>query len=67
MDTFFATKIDGNLSRTNTCCHLFVTEKGYVYVVPMNSKIEMLQAFKQFAKEIGSPGAIICNMDDKKI
>mgnify|MGYP000532748194 CR=1 FL=1 len=35
MDTFFATKKAGKLSRSNTCCQLFVTDKGYVYVVPM--------------------------------
>ena len=35
MDTFFATKKDGTLSRVNTCCQLFVTEKLFIYVVPM--------------------------------
>jgi hypothetical protein len=62
MDTFFATKKAGKSSRSNTCCQLFVTDKGYVYVVPMKSKIEVLQAVKQFAKEIGAPDAIICDM-----
>jgi hypothetical protein len=28
----------------------------------MKSKIKVLQAVKQFAKEIGAPDAIICNM-----
>jgi hypothetical protein len=28
----------------------------------MQSKAEVLQAVKQFAKEIGAPGAIICDM-----
>jgi hypothetical protein len=62
MDTFFATKKAGKSSRSNTCCQLFVTDKGYVYVVPMKSKAEVLQAVKQFAKEIGAPDAIICDM-----
>ena len=62
MDTFFATKKAGKSSRSNTCCQLFVTNKGYVYVVPMKFKIEVLQAVKQFAKEIGAPDAIICDM-----
>ncbi len=35
MDTFFATKKSGKSSRQNTCCQLFVTDKGFVYVVPM--------------------------------
>ena len=62
MDTFFATKKAGKSSRGNICCQLFVTDKGFVYVVPMKSKAEVLQAVKQFAKEIGAPDAIICDM-----
>jgi hypothetical protein len=59
MDTFFATKKAGKSSRGHTCCQLFVTDKGFVYVVPMKSKSEVLQAVKQFPKEIGAPDAII--------
>jgi hypothetical protein len=59
--TFFATKKAGKLSRNNTCCQLFVTDKGFVYVVPMKSNNEVLQALKQFAKEVGAPEAIICD------
>jgi hypothetical protein len=62
MDTFFATKKAGKSSSGHTCCQLFVTDKGFVYVVPMKSKSEVLQAVKQFAKEIGAPEAIICDM-----
>jgi hypothetical protein len=52
MDTFFATKKAEKSSRKNTCCQLFMTDKGFVYVVPMTSKSEVLQAVKQFTKEI---------------
>jgi hypothetical protein len=45
-DTFFATKKAGKLSRGHSCCQLFVTDKGFVYVVPMKSKSEVLQAVK---------------------
>ena len=62
MDTFFATKKAGKSSRGHNCCQLFVTDKGFVYVVPMKSKSEVLQAVKQFAKEIGAPEALICDM-----
>jgi hypothetical protein len=55
MDTFFATKKVGKSSRGHTCCQLFVTYKGFVYAIPMKSKAEVLQAVKQFAKEIGAP------------
>ena len=61
MDTFLATKKAGKLSRGNACCQLFVTDKGFVYVLPLKSRTEVLQAVKQFAKEIGAPDAIICD------
>ena len=35
MDTLFATKKGGKSSRGNTCCQLFVTDKGFLHVVPM--------------------------------
>lgn len=61
MDTFFASKKASKSSRGHSCCQLFVTDKGFVYVVPMSSKSEVLQAVKQFAKEVGAPDAIICD------
>jgi hypothetical protein len=39
-----------------------VTDKGFVYVVPMRRKGEVLQAIKQFAKEIRAPDAFIADM-----
>jgi hypothetical protein len=62
MDTFFATKKAGKSTRNNTCCQLFVTDKGFVYVVPLKSKANVLDAVKQFAKEIGAPDALIFDM-----
>ena len=50
MDTFFATKKGGQSSRGHTCCQLFLTDKGFIYVVPMKKKSEVLLAIKQFAK-----------------
>jgi hypothetical protein len=61
LDTFFATSKAGKSSRGHTCCQLFVTDKGFVYVVPMKSKSEVLHAVKQFAKEVGAPEALICD------
>ena len=66
MDTFFATSKVQKSKRGNTCCQLFVTDKGFVYVVPMKSKRELPQALKQFAKEIGAPDAIICDMSGEQ-
>jgi hypothetical protein len=67
MDTFFATKRGGKSSRGHTCCQLFVTDKGFVFVVPMRRKGEVLQAMKQFAKEIGAPKAFIVDMSGEQM
>lgn len=61
MDTFFATKHVHRSLRGNTCCQLFVTDKGFLYAVPMRTKSLVLQALKQFVKEIGAPEVIICD------
>jgi hypothetical protein len=46
MDTFFATKKGGKSSGGHTCCQLFVIDKGFVYVVPIKRKGEVLLAMK---------------------
>ncbi len=61
MDTLFATSKTGKSERGHTCCQLFVSDKGFVHVVPMRSKGEVLQAMKEFAKEVGAPDAFICD------
>ena len=43
----------------HTCFQLFVIYFGFFYVVLMRSKRKVLQAFKQFSKDIGAPDAII--------
>ena len=67
MDTFFAMKKGGTLSRGNTCCQLFVTDKGFIYVVPMKRKSKVLSAIKQFAKEVGAPDAIVSDMAKEQV
>jgi hypothetical protein len=66
MDTFFATKKASKSTRNNTCCQLFVTDKGFVYVVPLKSKANVLDAVKQFAKEVGAPDALIFDMSGEQ-
>ena len=61
MDTLFATKKALKSSRGHTCAQLFVTDKGFVYVVPMKKESDVLHAIKQFAKTIGAPDALICD------
>ena len=67
MDTFFATKKGGQSSRGHTCCQLFVTDKGFIYVVPMKKKSEVLLATKQFAKEIGAPDSFVADMSGEQM
>lgn len=37
----------------------FVLDAGFVYVISMKSKTEIIQAVEQFVKEIGVPTALI--------
>eukprot|EP00957_Ditylum_brightwellii_P013630 1028190-Ditylum_brightwellii.AAC.1 len=60
MDIFFATKKARKSSCGHTYCQLFVTDKGYVNMVPKKKGKEVILVVKQFAKEIGTPDAIIC-------
>ena len=66
MNTFFAANKADKFSCNKTCCWLFVTDKGFVYVVPMKSKSEVLKSDKQFAKEIGAPESIIYYMSGEQ-
>jgi hypothetical protein len=59
MDTFFTTSKAIRSSRGYTCMQLFVTDKGFVFLVPMKSKKQVPAALKIFAKAIGAPGAIV--------
>jgi hypothetical protein len=63
MDTFFATKKSKRSTRGNTCCQLFVTNKGFVYVILLRADRDVLSAVKQSAKEVGAPDAIIADAD----
>ena len=67
MDTFFAHKHKGKSSRGYTCMQLFVTDKGFVHVIPMRSKSEVPMALKMFAKDVGAPDAIICDAAREQI
>ena len=50
-DTFGKKKGSRTTSeRDHTCCQLFFTDKGFIYVVLMKLKKEVPQAVKQFAK-----------------
>ena len=42
-------------------------DKGFIYVVPMKCKFEVLSAIKQFAKEVGAPDAIVSDMAREQV
>ena len=42
-------------------------DKGFIYVVPMKHKSEVLAAIKQFAKEVGTPDAIVSDMAKEQV
>ena len=67
MDTFFATKEGGQSSRGHSCCQLFVTDEGFIYVVPMKRKSEVLLAIKQFAKEFSVPDSFVADMSGEQM
>jgi hypothetical protein len=67
MDTFFSMKKRGQLSRGFSCMQLFVTDKGFIHVIPMKSRSEVPLAMKQFAKEIGAPDAFVCDAAREQI
>ena len=54
-------------SRGHTCCQLFATDKGFIYVVPMKKKSEILLAIKEFAKEIGAPDSFVADMSGEQM
>ena len=58
-DTFFASKTASTSIRGNTCMQIFVTDKGYVFVVAMKRKGDAHKAYKRFFKRIGVPDALI--------
>ena len=61
MDTFFVSKKLGVSRRGFSCMQLFVTDKGFVFVVGMRSKSQVPQACKLFFKKVGLPDTIICD------
>lgn len=60
-DTFFVTKKAKSWIRSNTCMQIFVSDKGFIFVVAMKSKKDFPKALRLFAKEVGVPPELICD------
>ena len=63
-DTSFVTG-KAKSTRGNTMMQLFVSEKGFVFIVPMKSRGEFHLALKKFDKEIGVPISLILDSSGK--
>jgi hypothetical protein len=59
-DTLFVTGA-AKSSRSNICAQLFVSNKGYVAIYPMKHQRDYFLDLKQFAKDNGAPGVLICD------
>ena len=57
-DTMFATP-KAKSTRQNTCCQVFVSDKGFVAVYPMKSQAEFPEALHWFCKQVGVPVHLI--------
>ena len=57
-DTMFATP-KAQSTRGNSCCQVFVSDKGFVAVYPMKSQEEFQTALHWFCKQIGVPVSLI--------
>ena len=65
LDTFFTTTKTKKSIWGNGCWHLFESNKSFLYAGPMAIRNFVLQALKQFTKEISTLEAIICDKSGK--
>ena len=56
----FATK-KATSTRGNTCAQIYVSDKMFVVVHPMETQSDYLSSLKRFAKEVGVPKALVCD------
>ena len=61
MDNFFATNKSRKPSQGHTCCQLLVTDNGFIHVVTMKLKGEVIHEVTDFSKDIGTPEAMVCD------
>ena len=59
-DTMFVTK-KAKSTRGNACLQLFVSDRGYISVMPMKSKSEYIDSLKLFSKEVGAPDVLVAD------
>jgi hypothetical protein len=60
-DTLFATA-KAKSTRGNICGQVFASDRGFVYFIPMKDQRSYFSVLKQFAKEVGAPQALVCDL-----
>ena len=63
--TFFATA-RGKSTRGNTCFQIFVSDKGFVAVYPMEIKSHFESALHQFCKNVGVTYTLVVDPSGEK-
>ena len=48
-------------TRENNCCQLFVSDKGFVAVYPMETVSQFEEALQLFCKEVGVPVTMVAD------
>jgi hypothetical protein len=59
-DTLFVTG-KAKSSRGNICAQLFVSDKGFIAIYPMQHQHDYFMALRQCAKEVGAPEVLVCD------
>ena len=59
-DTFFVTG-KSRSTKGYSCMHIFVSDKGFVKVYPMNSVSEFTVALRVFVKDVGAPEFLVAD------
>ncbi len=49
-------------TRGNICGQVFVSDKGFACFCPMKDQRRYFSALKQFAKEVGTPEVLVCDL-----
>jgi hypothetical protein len=60
-DTLFTTA-KAKSTHGNICSQVFVSDKGFVYFCLMKDQRSYFSALKQFAKEVGAPKVLVCDL-----
>ena len=67
MDSMIALARSGTTTRRNKCMQLFVTDRGFVFVCPLNNKRDVPHALRLFFENMGVPDVIVCDQGKEQV